>query len=283
MKHVNTHTGFTLIELLIAMAISGLLIGSMFMVYQSQQKSYFAQEKLAETQQTLRSTMALMIDEIRMAGFDLDQADDTDFGFTNIFPTNTVTFSRDGVNGGLPATITYTHFPATRRLTRAINASGNILLSEDIEEVRFAYAFDSNDDGILETYNAGGIEAIIWAIDSDNDNLLDTNLDTNGDGVIDEFDGPGLHGNGIIAGQGLTVTDVDDNIINDVPLENIRAVRIWVLASSNRGFESGKYTNDQTYTVGDQVISPRTDGDPRTDNLLMRVSSTSVKCRNLEF
>jgi type IV pilus assembly protein PilW len=61
--------GFSLIELLMAIAITGVVVGGVYSVYFTQQKSYFAQREIIAMQQTLRAAMQLMQREIRMAGY----------------------------------------------------------------------------------------------------------------------------------------------------------------------------------------------------------------------
>ncbi|MDY6839217.1 MAG: prepilin-type N-terminal cleavage/methylation domain-containing protein [Thermodesulfobacteriota bacterium] len=158
-------------------------------------------------------------------------------------------------------------------------------VAENVQAIGFAYAFDANGDGDLDTYNAGGNEVVIWAIDSDGDNDLDTNLDTDGDSDIDAQDGPGEGTNGIIAGQALV--DFDGNAIADVPVDDIRQVRIWMLVRSAR--MDRKFVNNHTYVVGNQVITPSTHpekGMPASPNYRvhlrrMRLSETEIKCRNM--
>ena len=60
--------GFTLIELLVALAISGVVMTSVYAAYQSQQKSYTVQEEVAALQQNLRTAMYYMSNQIREAG-----------------------------------------------------------------------------------------------------------------------------------------------------------------------------------------------------------------------
>jgi len=268
---MNKKNGFTLIELMIAMAISGIAIGSIFMTYQSQQKSYMAQEQMAETQQTLRASISIMNAEIRMAGFDPGYT--LNSSIITVSTNTSLTFTRDD-NTGVLDTYTYSYNPVNKTLDRAINLSGNQTLAENIEALGFAYAFDTDGDRELDTYNAGGTKSIIWAIDSDGDkdNDLDANLDTDGNGIIDENDGPGAGKNGTIGGQALR--DFTGIPIADVQTSDIRAVRIWILASTNRGRD--KYLNTSTYTIGNQVITSNT-------NRPMRVSDTTVTCRNLGF
>ena len=61
--------GFTLIELLMAVAIAGVVVGGVYSVYLTQQKSYLAQQEIVALQQSLRAAMQLMERDIRMAGY----------------------------------------------------------------------------------------------------------------------------------------------------------------------------------------------------------------------
>ena len=61
--------GFSLIELLMAMTISGVVVGGIYSVYLTQQKSYLAQQEIVALQQSLRAAMQLMERDIRMAGY----------------------------------------------------------------------------------------------------------------------------------------------------------------------------------------------------------------------
>jgi type IV pilus assembly protein PilW len=156
-------------------------------------------------------------------------------------------------------------------------------VAENVEALGFAYAFDANNDNILDTYDAVNAppgtqrERIIWAIDADGDNDLETNLDTDGDGDIDAQDGPGIGGNGFMGGQMLM--DFNGIAIADVPVARIRAVRICILIRSPRG--DPQFTDRRTYVVGNEVITPDTDGVANNDNRRMRLLATTVKCRNL--
>ncbi len=275
--------GFTLVELLIAMAITGIVAGAIFTAFQSQQKSYLIQDQVTEMQQNLRAAMDIMVRDIRMAGYSQGTPG---FGITDIRPmdktyTMDVTITGNGAfeftadfddNGTLSGdeTISYSiyDFPV---LTggNGINdlgrnsGGGRQLVAENVEALGFAYAFDADGDGILDTYNVGGNDQVIWAVDSDGDNDLDLNLDINSDGDIDENDGPGAGGNGLIVGA---------PDIADVAPQDIRAVRIWMLAKTGHGDKS--FLNTKTYTVGIKVITPN-------NNLRMRLLATTVKCRNM--
>jgi len=329
--------GFTLIEVLIAMAMSTIVAGGVFLAYRTQQASYVAQEQVAAMQQNLKAAMFYMGREIRMAGY--DTAISGNFGIQTAAP-NSITFTcdvtggesdgrdndKDGVtdedtNGidddgdgtidtGFEAdefefgdgvandpneTITYSLFDIDndgdmdlRRQDAAVPPANAALpeeefVAENVEALGFAYAFDANNDGLLDTYDAINApagsprERTLWAIDADGDNDLDTNLDTDGDGDIDADDGPGTGGNGFVGGQILM--DFAGFAIADVPVGRIKAVRIWLLARSGR--QDTKIVERNTFVVGNQVITPDTDADLNNDHRRMRLLITTAKCRNL--
>jgi len=65
----NRERGFTLIELLIAMALGLVVIASLASTFVIQQKTYNAQEQIAEMTQNGRAAMDMMTREIRMTGY----------------------------------------------------------------------------------------------------------------------------------------------------------------------------------------------------------------------
>jgi len=228
-------------------------------------------------------------DEDGIVDEDSDGIDNDGDGFTDETDERDEFRFGDGVLDDINEDITYSLFDIDgdgdndlRRQDAAIPPADPALpeeefVAENVQAIGFAYAFDANGDGDLDTYNAGGNEVVIWAIDSDGDNDLDTNLDTDGDGDIDPQDGPGTGNNGPIAGQALA--DFGGTAIADVPLEDIRQVRIWMLVRPAR--KDRKFVNNHTYVVGNQVITPSTDGDSETTNRRMRLSETEIKCRNM--
>jgi type IV pilus assembly protein PilW len=66
----NREKGFTLAELLIAMALSGIILGTIAGTFIMQRKTYDIQEQITEMVQTARAAMDMMTREIRMAGHD---------------------------------------------------------------------------------------------------------------------------------------------------------------------------------------------------------------------
>jgi type IV pilus assembly protein PilW len=61
--------GFTLIEMLIALAIGSVLLASVYTFYINQKRLYDMREQVAEMQQNARAGIALMVRDIRMAGY----------------------------------------------------------------------------------------------------------------------------------------------------------------------------------------------------------------------
>jgi len=81
--------GFTLVEMMITLVISGIIIAAIYAVYTVQQRTYTAQDAVAEMQQNIRAALMLMSRDIRMAGLDerlagaeIVEATQGRFGFT---------------------------------------------------------------------------------------------------------------------------------------------------------------------------------------------------------
>jgi type IV pilus assembly protein PilW len=62
--------GFTLIELLITMAIVSIVLAAVISMYAGLSKSYTTETARATAQQDIRSAIALMVQDIRLAGLD---------------------------------------------------------------------------------------------------------------------------------------------------------------------------------------------------------------------
>ena len=62
--------GITLIELLISFCIAAIVMAGVYQVFINQAKTYEVQEAVADAQNAVRSGMQIMIDDLRMAGYD---------------------------------------------------------------------------------------------------------------------------------------------------------------------------------------------------------------------
>lgn len=260
-NNLNKSNGFSLVELLVALGIGTIMTTATFNFYIGQSKSYKAQERVTEMQQNIRTAINLMTKEIRMAGY--DPTGSAGAGITSA-NSNSLSFTMDlnenGIPGDLDEDITLSLYieNGIQKLGRITPADSNqpVALAEHIEAIGFAYAFDTDDDGVLETDNSH----LIWAIEK-SDKWYD--LDTNDDGKIDSND---------------NVTGGEDTGIS-VDLDDIRAVRIWALIRTSKAAEN--YTNTKTYIVGNQIISPGSDADSNNNNRRMRLIETICKIRNM--
>jgi len=278
---LKSEIGLTLYELMVAVAISSFLLLAIHATYKSQQKSYVVQKQVSAMQQNLRGAICFLQREIRLAGY--DPQDSGDFGITDISVgddgNGTITFSLDDDlnntedesdgNGRVDDRETLSFllydYPTTAPdgildLGRKQGGTRR-LVSENIEAMGFAFAFDSTRDGddSLDRDMNGNI---IWAIDSDHDGDLDVNLDTDNDGDIDVDDDQ--------AGESLA--QPDNGGLALVHLSDIRAVKIWLLARGDK--DDAQSLNAMTYVVSNQRIAPK-------DGLHRRLMTTSIRCRNL--
>jgi prepilin-type N-terminal cleavage/methylation domain-containing protein len=60
--------GVTLIELMIVLVIASLVVGGIYTLFATQQRSYFVQDQVAGVQQDARAALTIMTRDIRMAG-----------------------------------------------------------------------------------------------------------------------------------------------------------------------------------------------------------------------
>ena len=283
--------GMTLVELLIALSIAGVITGAVYQVYHSRQRSHVAQELNLDMQQSVRAAISLMKREIRMAGYNPAGRDGVDNDDANGIddPGESpavgveeagaslihISFDYDGDmrKDGVAEDISYglakkydgdgdgIADDGSAPLGRKSKKGALQPLAENIQAIRFAYAFDCDDgtpDGKLDTSPNGNI---IWAFDSDHDQLLDRLLDANDDGTLDAMDQSGEKD---LVLRGWTG--------QPIPLSHIRAVRIWILARTRAPVPG--HSDQRTYAVGDLVISTH-------DNYQRRLLSTTVYCRNM--
>ena len=280
-------SGFTLVELMVGMVVTAIVTIAIFATYNTNRQTVMTQRQVADMQQQLRGAMYIMQRDIRMAGFDPTgagtaaapagiadirryqiNADPPVAPTANLGGSPALTLAFDSDSDGVLEQSTYLLYDIDNDgvvdLANTADAGGTYnLVAQGIQAVGFAYAYDEDGDGELD--NIGG--DIIWAVDTDNDNQLDTNLDTNGDGVIDQ--GDDTDGNNVIDGVALATP---------VPLDRIRVVRIWLLCRSTRPAQkvvSEANAANQFYVVGAQLIPHANDGFRR------RLLEMSANCRNL--
>jgi prepilin-type N-terminal cleavage/methylation domain-containing protein len=267
--------GFTLVELLIGMTLSVIAMALVYSGYRSQQQAHTNERLVVDMQQNGRSTLAFMRREIRMANYapravngidddgdaSIDEADESvvngfqtvradRLNFTMDINNNANTYVDDGDDLDNNENITYRFNAADDADGDGIADAGSAVLRRegragaglqplafDVHAVAFAYAFDVDNDGALDTYPGVPNGVVIWAFDSDGDGTLDRHLDTNMDGLIDEDDTAG--------GANLAPT---------VAMNEVRAVQIWLLSRSQVPMK-GHAAVAQSYVVGPRHIT----------------------------
>ncbi len=134
----NREKGFTLTELLIAMAISGIILGTIGGTFIIQRKSFGIQEQVTEMIQTARASMDMITREVRMAGYDPAGA-----GFVGI-PYNSsqlqiiADLDGDASTAGPNENITYSYDGTNLRIVRN-TGGGNQPFAENVQGFTFEY------------------------------------------------------------------------------------------------------------------------------------------------
>jgi prepilin-type N-terminal cleavage/methylation domain-containing protein len=196
----------------------------------------------------------------------------------------------DGV-GDQPMTIRYQIFDFNndgrpdlgRRIANGIPPGAVLpvtpdLVAEGVVAIGYAFAYNQNPNGKYEITRtppvAGGdpLGNVIWAIDSNSDNRLDTNIDVTGDGQITLADD--------ISGDGV-INALDGGALPaPVPIANAVAVRFWLLVQSATQSPENVVDNNQ-YVVADRIVpSPITNPNGFQDRFRRRVKTVTVALRN---
>lgn len=89
------HYGYTIIETMIAIAISAIMVTALYQMFYSQQKNYMTHNESYNMNQNLRSSVYLLVKEIRSAGYNPNKAENPKFkinsatiGFADNFDSN---------------------------------------------------------------------------------------------------------------------------------------------------------------------------------------------------
>jgi len=272
------------VELLIVIVLSSVVLTGIYSVFRAQQDTYVSNTQVVEMQQNLRAALYMMEREIRLAGYSrqasscatITSAKLGEIGFTWDDNENETC---DGLPGSGQNAVEDVAFGMTTGVDNnrdgvpdtgiAVGTIGRRIggptqgfdrIANNIERIAFAYAYDDEQDGVVDTYAGSSPPVIIWGYDSDDDDDLDTD----------------------ILGNAITP---------NIALDRIRMVRIWVVARSNRTLRG--YSDTRTYMQGtagvghdpDVVYSPGTDkpASPYTvnDSFMRRQMNTIIKCRNM--
>lgn len=143
MARTQDERGFTLIEIIIGLALASVVSTAIYSIFSVQHRIYMAQKQIADIQQSLRTCMYLLEDDIKLACFDpLKSAKPAIL----IADSQSFRFQADlNENGSLQSEDT--------------NSSGDTTLTNDRNEQKtYGFARDKNGQGRLTraSWNAGG-------------------------------------------------------------------------------------------------------------------------------
>src|SRR2546428_10348312 len=139
-SHQRKEDGFTLIESLIAIAISGIVIGSLFSFIIVQRKYFTLQEQMTEMVQGARAAMDMMSNDIMVAGYN-----PTGATFSGIsYNASRLEIKADSYGNGNGVTtdqnedIIYSYDATNKRIVRN-TGSGNQPFAENVQAFTFDY------------------------------------------------------------------------------------------------------------------------------------------------
>lgn len=166
--------GFTVIELLVALVIFAMVIAGVYRLFVAQSRAYTVQDRVVETQQTIRSAMEVLLKDLRMTGYDSDSPDSKIDIITPLIPETdqiTVNYEFDNTT---QYSIRYWRDSGSQTLMRQLttikddgsSVAGPVeTLLENVESLNFTYSVDTNDDyamdsGWLQAGDIGGTRTV---------------------------------------------------------------------------------------------------------------------------
>lgn len=265
------NNGLTLIEIMVTMMIFLIAMTVVTKTFLTQQTVLTHVDQRSEMQITARNAMHIIETHIQMMGFSpgsrLDSEDAMDFSQGCRAEGGVLVFRRNNPEPGKTHEIQQVSINLLKSEDKEgggpdgfadskVGATGliieNVRAADHIAAVRFAYAFDSDRDGCADLSPG---DNIIWAIDADSDGRLDTALDTDDDGDVDNDDA--------IGGTALP---------RQVDISRIKAVKVWLLTRSPHPLKGLR--DNREFVVGDQ----RYKVDDYYGHVLL---TTTVRCRNM--
>lgn len=146
-KSDRASAGFTLIELMITLAISGIIVAAIYTAYIAQQRTYLAQDQVAEMQQNIRAALIFMGRDFRMAGYDVSQTGN--YGMTSATSGKFVFTADLNDDGGSPVsgeTLTYELYTTGAGKSAVRRKAGQGAIAENIQAIEFRYLDSSGTD-----------------------------------------------------------------------------------------------------------------------------------------
>jgi type IV pilus assembly protein PilW len=136
----RSEKGFTLIELLVVLVIAAVLVGGIYTLFMTQQRSYSVQDQVTGVQQDARVALTFMARDIRMAGMAIGAGSATGFADDTPTPLSLSSF---------PAGDTFTYAVEPRNSASAPDTLTVVLGTEElgvVQSVDTVVTLDNLDD-----------------------------------------------------------------------------------------------------------------------------------------
>ena len=244
--NARNHHGFTLIELMLTLAMSSMIIISMYTFYVAQQQNSNVQQDITSMQQDIRGALQLLSRDIRMAGFSPTASGDFGFLLYGTFSTE----------GGLTEAVSTSS--TTLAFTSDLNGNGNVdTTATDIdnngtidmrEMEQIAYRYNAASSSIQRYSSTTGV--VEWQ-----------DIAENIDGVEFWYQ---------LSDGTLTLAPTAAQI------STVRSIRVTLLARS--GFRDHEFTNTTVYTAASGASF--NGGIPYNDNFRRLRLELTIQCRN---
>jgi prepilin-type N-terminal cleavage/methylation domain-containing protein len=134
---VNDKRGFTMAELLVVLAMLSIVIGAIYGVFASVNRTCANNEVTAEVMQTMRTSLEFLEQDIRMAGLD----------------------RFDSANAGIEvATAINLRFTADRNMDGVINTANLVDGIQEADLERITYAYDAANKSLKQCLSEGTVD-----------------------------------------------------------------------------------------------------------------------------
>ncbi len=249
---LGKQAGFTLVELMVAITVASIVIIAMYAAYRLQVQTAAAQDSVTQMQQNQRAGLDILIDDLRMAGYDPEETDK--FGFEI-----SATFSDGAAN-----TEAVTTNATTLAFTLDVDGDGNLDKSPE----------DVNGDGVIDMAE---MEQIAYRLNNMKLERYSTIAGTSEwQTVAEDIEAIELY---------YTLEDGTKTLApTAAQAVSIRSIDISLLARSEQ--RDAKFTNNDTYTPAsgtawDLSGDPGDGTDAPGDGYRRRLVVATVECRNM--
>ncbi|MDI6762082.1 MAG: PilW family protein [Thermodesulfobacteriota bacterium] len=156
-RMIKRENGITIIELLVALVIFAIVIAGTYRLFVAQSRAYTVQDRVVETQQSIRSAMEVLLRDLRMTGFDSDSPDSKiDIITPLIAGTDQITVDYEFDNT-TQYSVRYWRDAGSQTLRRQLTtikdtsvAGPEETLLENVEDLQFTYGVDTDNDKALD-------------------------------------------------------------------------------------------------------------------------------------